>query len=151
MQVCETLDLGHGRIERRHLTALPVFDDFLAWPGARLMVRMERTFTNKATAQVMHDIDYALCSLDVDDVSAADLMRLWRSHWLIENRLHYVRDVTFVEDASPIRAGHAPQVMAALRNAALTAARVARFSNIAEALRFFAQKPFRAFAQFALF
>ncbi|MCC7208423.1 MAG: hypothetical protein IT323_14035 [Anaerolineae bacterium] len=112
---------------------------------------MERTFTNKATAQVMHDIDYALCSLDVDAVSAADLMWLWRRHWHIENRLHYVRDVTVAEDASPMRAGRAPQVMAALRNVALTAARLAGFSNIAEALRFFAQKPFRAFARFALF
>jgi predicted transposase YbfD/YdcC len=151
MQVCETFDLEHGRIERRHLTVLPVYDDFLDWPGARLMLRMERTFTHKATAKVMHEIDYALCSLDVEDLSAADLMRLWRSHWHIENRLHYVRDVTLAEDASPIRAGHAPQVMAALRNVALTAARTAGFSNIAEALRFFAQKPFRALARFALF
>lgn len=151
MQVCETLDLGHGRIERRHLTALPIYDDFLAWPGARLMLRMERTFTHKGTARVMHEIDYALCSLDVDHVSAADLMRLWRGHWHIENRLHYVRDVTFAEDASRIRAGHAPQVMAAIRNAAMTAARLAGFSNIAEALRFFAQMPYRALARFALF
>lgn len=151
MQVCETFDLGHGRLERRHLTVLPVYDDFLDWPGARLMLRMERTFTHKATAQVMHTIDYALCSLDVDAVSPADLMRLWRCHWHIENRLHYVRDATLAEDASPIRAGRAPQVMAALRNVALTAARLAGFSNVAEALRFFAQMPFRALARFALF
>jgi predicted transposase YbfD/YdcC len=151
MQVCETLDLGHGRIEQRHLTVLPVYDDFLAWPGARLMLRMERTLRHKRTGLLMHEIDYALSSLDLAQVSAQHLMQLWRGHWAIENRLHYVRDVTFAEDASRIRSGHAPQVMAAIRNVAIAGARRAGFPNVAEALRFFAQKPYRALAQFVLF
>ncbi|CAG0987386.1 hypothetical protein ANRL4_02255 [Anaerolineae bacterium] len=101
MQVSQSLDLAHGRIEKRHLTVLPLYDDFLAWPGTRLMLRMERTILHKATGQLMHQIDYALSSLDVDQVSVHDLLSLWRSHWHIENRLHYVRDVTLGEDASP--------------------------------------------------
>lgn len=151
MQVCETVDLGHGRIEKRPLTVLPIYDDFLAWPGARLMLRMERTFIHQQTAQVMREIDDALSSLDLAQVCATDLMRLWRSHWQIENRLHYVRDVTLGEDASQLQAGRAPQVMAAIRNIAIAGARLAGFSNIAEALRFFAQMPYRALAQFVLF
>ena len=151
MQVSQTLDLAHGRIEKRHVSVLPIYDDFLAWPGARLLLRMERTFTHKTTGQLMHEIDYALCSLDLEQVSAHSLLTLWRGHWLIENRLHYVRDVTFGEDASPIHAGRAPQVMAAFRNLAIAAARLAGFSNIAEALRTFAQFPYRALAQFVLF
>ncbi len=151
MQVCETLDLGHGRIERRHLTVLPIYDDFLAWPGARLMLRMERTFIHKATGQPMREIDYALSSLDLAQVSAHELLTLWRTPWHIETRLHYVRDVTFGEDASPIRVGRAPQVMAAIRNVAIASARLAGFSNIADALRAFAQFPYRVAAQFVLF
>jgi predicted transposase YbfD/YdcC len=151
LHIAETVDLGHGRIEQRHLAVLPIYDDFLAWPGARLMLRMERTFTHKRTGQRMHEIDYALCSLDLAQVSAHDLLALWRGHWAIENRLHYVRDVTLTEDASRIRSGRAPQVMAAVRNITIAAARLAGFPNIAEALRFFAQKPYRALAQFILF
>lgn len=150
MHVCHSLDLAHGRIEKRHLTVLPVYDDFLAWPGARLMLRMERTVIHKATGQLMHEIDYALSSLDLAQVSAQDLLTLWRGHWHIQNRLHYVRDVTFGEDASRIRAGHAPQAIAALRNVAIAAARLAGFSNIADALHSFAQFPYRAAAQFVL-
>jgi predicted transposase YbfD/YdcC len=48
--------------------------------------------------------------------SAADLQRFRRGHWAIETGLHYVRDVTFGEDASTVRTGHAPQNLAALRN-----------------------------------
>jgi len=151
MQVSQSLDLAHGRIEKRQLTVLPIYDDFLDWPGARLMLRMERTFIHKATGQLMHEIDYALSSLDLAQVSAHDLLALWRGHWQIENRLHYVRDVTFGEDASPIRAGRAPQVMAAVRNVAIATARRVGFSNIADALRSFAQFPYRAAAQFVLF
>jgi hypothetical protein len=53
----------------------------------------------------------------------------------IENRLHYVRDVTLGEDASRIRTGSAPQVMAGLRNAAITLLRGLGVTNVAEALR----------------
>jgi len=150
MQISQTFELAHGRMEHRHLTVLPIYDDFLAWPGARLMLRMERTFIHKRTGQLMHEIDYALSSLDLAQVDAQDLLRLWRGHWQIENRLHYVRDVTFGEDACAIHAGRAPQVMAALRNLVIAAARLAGFSNLAEALRSFAQFPYRAAAQFIL-
>ncbi|MGZ3666559.1 MAG: ISAs1 family transposase, partial [Ktedonobacterales bacterium] len=59
-------------------------------------------------------------------------------HWAIENRLHYVRDVTCGEDASAIRSGSAPEIMAALRSAHLALLRRAGWSNIAEAHRHYA-------------
>ena len=59
----------------------------------------------------------------------------------IDNRLHYVRDVSFGEDASQIRSGAAPQVMAALRNAVLRLLRDAGWSNIAAAVRYNAWRP----------
>ena len=69
-----------------------------------------------------------------------------RGHWRIENRLHYVRDVTFDEDRSQIRCGATPQVMATCRNLALTLVRQAGATNIAAALRTYAARPHHALA-----
>lgn len=63
------------------------------------------------------------------------LARHVRGHWSIENRLHWVRDVTYGEDASHIRTGTAPRVMAGLRNLAISALRLAGHANIAAGLR----------------
>ena len=56
-------------------------------------------------------------------------------HWGIDNQLHWVRDVTYGEDRSQIRTGHAPTVMATLRNTAISLLRLAGWKNIAAALR----------------
>jgi len=58
-----------------------------------------------------------------------------RSHWAIENSLHWVKDVTFREDASRIRTGHAPENMSIMRNIAINAFRKCDFDNIAQAVR----------------
>ncbi len=63
------------------------------------------------------------------------MLTLARGHWGIENRLHYVRDVTLGEDASRVRTGAAPQVLAALRNAVLALLRATGATNIAATLR----------------
>ena len=63
------------------------------------------------------------------------MLALARGHWGIENRLHYVRDVTLGEDACRVRSDAAPQVLAALRNVVLTLLRAAGHTNIAAALR----------------
>jgi hypothetical protein len=144
MQAAEQYGLGPGRIERRRLWALPMYDDLIDWPGARTLLRLERTFTNKRTGTKSVELDYALSRLGLDQITAADFLALWQAHWHIENKLHWIRDVTLNEDASRVRSGNAPQVLAAIRNTLITAARRAGFANIAEALRAFAQSPFRA-------
>lgn len=63
------------------------------------------------------EVVYGITSLSPDRADAADLLAYLRDHWRIENRLHYVRDVTLGEDACRVRSGAAPQVLAALRNA----------------------------------
>ena len=68
-------------------------------------------------------------------------MKLVRSHWHIENRSHWVRDVTFDEDRSQVRRGNIPQVMAVLRNTAIGLMRFAGATNIAASCRRFAAKP----------
>jgi len=66
------------------------------------------------------------------------VLKLWREHWHIENKLHYVRDVTFKEGKSQVRTGKIPQVMAALRNAAISLMRMSGATNIAAACRRYA-------------
>lgn len=56
-----------------------------------------------------------------------------RGHWGIENRAHYVRDVTYDEDRSQLRTGSAPQVMATMRNTAISLLRLAGWTNIKQA------------------
>ena len=81
------------------------------------------------------DIRYFITSVSREVADAGQLLQWVRGHWSIENRSHYVRDVTMGEDASRVRKRRGPEVMAALRNAAIGLLRTAGVTNIAEALR----------------
>lgn len=134
------------RHEVRTLTASAALADYLAelgWVGAQQVLRLESTVTHLGGAQAgqtAHVVRYFLTSLS-PRVPAHQLLRLIRQHWHIENRLHYVRDVTLGEDASQVRSGAAPEVLAALRNAVLGLLRQHGYDNIAAALRHFAWCP----------
>lgn len=78
------------------------------------------------------------------DADAAELLGLVRGHWTIENRLHWVRDVTFDEDRSQVRKGNGPRVMATLRNLAISILRLAGARYIAKAVRWCARDHDRA-------
>jgi hypothetical protein len=87
------------------------------WPGLAQgfeLVR-ERTAGGRTTVEVAHGIT----SLGAERAGAAALLGVVRDHWRMENCLHGVRDVTLGEDACRVRKGSAPQVLAALRNAAV--------------------------------
>lgn len=81
------------------------------------------------------EVQYLITSVPPDRAGAAILLGWARGHWGIENRLHYVRDVTMGEDANRTRSGSGPQVLAALRNLAISKLRLDCVSNIAAALR----------------
>jgi predicted transposase YbfD/YdcC len=66
-----------------------------------------------------------------------------RSHWEIGNKLHWVRDVTYQEDKSLVRTGHAPRVMATLRSLAISLLRLDSPHHIAAANRHHARDPQR--------
>jgi len=80
-------------------------------------------------------VSYVITSLSATDADARRLLTISREHWGIENRIHWVRDVTFDEDRSQVRLGAAPQVMAGLRNLVISLVRRAGHSNVAAALR----------------
>jgi predicted transposase YbfD/YdcC len=87
------------------------------WAGLRqgFELTRERTVKGKTSVEVVHGIT----SLSRERADAQRLLALTREHWGIENGAHYRRDVTLGEDASRVRKGSAPQVMAALRNSVL--------------------------------
>jgi hypothetical protein len=89
---------------------------------------------------------YAVTSLTFAQASPTRLADLLRGHWAIENGLHDVRDVTFAEDASQLRTGTGPQVMACLRNLIIGALSHAGPVHLAAALRQHARDPTRPLA-----
>lgn len=105
------------------------------WPGVNQVCRIQRVVRRKnrktGAWQTTAEVDYAITSLDRERADADNLLKRWRVHWHIENRLHWVRDVTFGEDASQIHKGQAPEVFATLRNAAISLLRQFGFSSTA--------------------
>ena len=91
-------DAYGGRIEERILKASTAMQGYSDWPGLQRVMKMERKITIKRTGVMRQEKAYAITSLDERRASTQELMKLWREHWHIENKLHYVRDVTFKED-----------------------------------------------------
>jgi predicted transposase YbfD/YdcC len=137
----EETRLHGGRIERRMLRASTELTGYTDWPGMAQALCVERRVTHKATGETHTERAYAITSLTPTAITPAQLLVVWREHWHIENRLHWVRDVTFDEDRSTVRAGTIPQVMAALRSTAISVARLHGATNIAAACRRYAAQP----------
>jgi predicted transposase YbfD/YdcC len=144
--VAETTDRGHGRIEQRRLTVSSALADYSDWPGLEQVVRIERSTVIRTTGVFRAETVYGLTSLDGAPATPERLLGLSRAHWSIENRSHWVRDVTFDEDHSQVRKGSTPQVLAALRNVAIGLLRLKGETNIAAAGRRLAAQPHAALA-----
>jgi predicted transposase YbfD/YdcC len=131
---------GHGRRERRTLKVTSVARG-LAFPHAAqaLQITRRRQVKGKWSRQTC----YAVTSLSVTQASPADLAAIIRGHSGIEDRLHWVRDLDFDEDLSQVRTAAGPQIMASLRNLAITILRLAGHASIAAALRYHARRPGR--------
>jgi predicted transposase YbfD/YdcC len=126
------------RWERRRLWASPALQDYLDWPGIGMVCKLERLC--RQHGQTQQQGRYVVTSLS-PTTSARALLRYARGHWGIENRLHYVRDVSFGEDASQVRSGAAPEILAALRNAVIALVRQTGAQNVASALRQYGWRP----------
>jgi hypothetical protein len=128
-----TVEKGHGRRERRTLTATTVLNGYLDWPGVGHVGRVESVVERygRRTTETRSFIT----SVPRAVAGAAGVLSWSRGHWTIENRSQYVRDVSLGEDASRIRKGSGPEVMAVLRNLAIGFLRSTGFGNIAEAMR----------------
>jgi predicted transposase YbfD/YdcC len=121
-------------VEIRKLRATTILNDYIDWPGVAQVCCVEREVRTKG-GKPSYETAYAITSAPQVIAGPSTLLNWWRGHWGIENRSHYVRDVSMGEDASRIRSGAAPQIMAAFRNAAIGFLRCRGVANIAEALR----------------
>lgn len=143
------VEKGHGRLEKRTLESSPALreymQEYLHWPGGEQVMKRTCRRVILKSGEVSEQVKYGVTSLKWEEADAEELEGLWRAHWTIENRVHYVRDVTMGEDANQMRVGNAPQVLAALRNAILNLIRKKGWTNIADGLRHFG-----AYAQRAL-
>jgi predicted transposase YbfD/YdcC len=141
----ETTEKGHGRLETRRLWTTTDLNGYLKFPYVRQVFCVERHTVIVKTGEVRHERVFGITSLAPEKADADRLLALNRGHWGIENRVHWVRDVTFDEDRSQIRSGTAPRVIAAIRNFAISLYRLRGLGdNIARALRAFAARPFAA-------
>jgi len=146
-----TVDLGHGRIEHRAITTSSVMAGYSTWPGLEQVFRLERTREAKTTGEREHEVVFGITSLKAREAGPEALLQLVRQHWTIENRSHWVRDVTFDEDRSQAHVGAIPHVMAALRNTAIGLMREIGETNIAAACRRFAAQPWQALALLGIY
>lgn len=144
MTISKEVRLHGGRLEERELQASTALCGYSYWPGIQQVLRIRRTVINKRTGHTRSEVAYAVTSLSPQRATPRQLLRMWREHWTIENRVHWVRDVTFDEDHQQLRVGCAHQVSAALRNTAIGLLRLMGEGNIARATRRYAAQPILA-------
>jgi predicted transposase YbfD/YdcC len=115
----ETTNKGHGRLELRQIWCSEELNEFVDFPYAAQVFRIDRQITHIKSKKTTHETAYGISSLCTTKADPAKILSLVRGHWSIENRLHYVRDTTFDEDRSSIRSATGQHVMASLRNLAI--------------------------------
>ncbi len=144
LDTARSLDKGHGRIEERVLTSSSRLADQVEWPylAQVFTIRSDRLVcqTQKRSVQT----HYGITSLSPMEADAHRLLELARSHWAIENGLHYRRDVTFKEDSCRMKSHRAAEALAVCNNLALGLIRHAGWDNVAEARRFYDAYPAQA-------
>jgi predicted transposase YbfD/YdcC len=145
-ETARTVDIGHGRIEQRNVTTSEALVGYSDWPGLAQVFELGRHVIIQKTGQERAEVVYGVTSLTPERATPGRVLDLVRGHWHIENKSHWVRDVTFDEDRSQVRCGSIPQVMAALRNTAIGLLRWAGHTNIAAACRRLAAQPAQALA-----
>jgi predicted transposase YbfD/YdcC len=141
-----TIETGHGRWEKRTIQVLDAPDD-LDFPHAGQVFLIERVTVrtvyrrNKNSKRLKKTkVRHCIAALGITSLTAAQatpehLATYVRGHWAIENKIHWVRDVTFREDASRVRTDARPRIMTTLRNLAIGLIRQAGHTRIAAAIR----------------
>ncbi len=140
----ETIEKNHGRRERRRITLSTELNGYLDWPGAQQVFKLERHFERIADGHVTHEVVYGITSLTAPAATPQRLLQLIRSHWGIENGLHYRRDETLREDWCHLKCGQAPRAMAVINNLIVGLVLHLGWTNLAAARRYFDAKPIEA-------
>lgn len=132
----KTVGKGHGRLEKRTLTASSMLKGYVNWPYAQQVLRLERRFVRIRDGKVMEEVHYGLTSLPDTEASAAQLLAYTRAHWGIENGLHYRRDDSLHEDRCCVR-GKGAHAMAVINNLVLGLLRHRSLETVPDARRYY--------------
>jgi predicted transposase YbfD/YdcC len=133
-----SVSTDHGRRARRTIK-VALAPAWIGFDGAAQVAQLRRTVVTKGKKTI--EVVYLITS---DRSASPETLAAWvRRHWHIENKLHWVRDVTYQEDKSLVRTGNAPRVMASLRSLAISILRLGGHTNIAAANRHHARDPQR--------
>jgi len=132
---------GHGRREIREIWTSTQMNEWFEreWSGIAQIFQIRRSVKEKEKER--EEIVYGLTNLPRQKASARRLLDLNQTHWSIENRLHYRRDVTLGEDACQVRISNAPQVLAALNGGILAFMDWLGVKNVASQMRHFDAQP----------
>lgn len=156
-----TTDIGHGRRETRTIRVLDA-PQGLDWPHVAQVFLIERTTERtiyrrdkKSKKLKKTKVKYCVAALGITSMTPAQagpehLMTYVRSHWAIENKIHWVRDVTFREDASRVRTGSRPRIMTTLRHLVIGLIRQAGYTRIAATIRKIRNSPHLIYALMGL-
>jgi predicted transposase YbfD/YdcC len=139
-----SVEKGHGRIEERTIRVSNELAGYSAWPYLDQVFEYTRTWTSKGITKQQRR--YGITSLPATVGEPARVAALKRGHWQIENGLHHVKDVTLGEDASQTHVGDAADILAMIRNTAITLLRRAGYRTIAAQLRHYSGCPHEALA-----
>jgi predicted transposase YbfD/YdcC len=132
---------AHGRVETRIIQAVTWGD--LDFPHLRQVARLTRYRTNGKTGKRSRETVYVITDLSSVQAGPQQIGAYVQGHWGVENKIHYIRDTAFGEDASRIRTRHGAQNMATLRSVAMNFLRRSG-SSIAYARRAVALAPYTA-------
>ena len=135
-----TVNLGHGRIEKRTIQTSSMLNDYLDWPALGQVYRLERQFNWIRRGEIYKtstEVELGITSLPRSQASPAQVLHTRRSHWRIETSLHYSRDVTFHEDATRMTIGSAGRILATIHNLVIALIRRVGYNNAAQARRYF--------------
>lgn len=138
----DRIERGHGRREKRTIKICSVATG-IDFPHAEQAFQITRK-TSSLTSRTWHtETVHGITSIREGRVQHSRISTAVRDHWTIENKIHWVRDVTYDEDRSQTRTGNGPRVMASLRNLAISALRLAGHQNIAQATRHYNRRSHR--------
>lgn len=138
------VEKSHGRLTTRTLTACSLLSDSSTWPGLQQVFQLDWCTVNTTTGERQTERGYGVTSLSVRRASPARLLQLHRTHWGIENGLHYRRDVTLHEDAGHTKTTAVGHCLATLNNLVIELTIGRAWTNLAKARRYYDAHPDQA-------
>ena len=119
LQIAETVDRAHGRIEHRSVEMAPISPAKTGWPHTHTACRVtrERQLIRRGqTVETSHEQVLYIASFSADSRSPEEVLKLVRGHWGIENRLHHRKDRSMDEDRNRASSSKIGRVMCCLRS-----------------------------------